>query len=128
VLQARRAVVSTPLSKLVFETMAAASTVTGAQQQSMSMVAGQYAALVFFIALALREVGARGIAEGIPVRAGPRLHRRVVCALCHYPLQVGWRGVRLCGGQQQRVALARVLLKNAPGLADEVTAMSRATR
>ncbi len=107
--------------------MAAASAVTGAQQQSMSMVAGQYAALVF-LALVLREVGARGSAEGIPVRAGPRLHRRVVCALCHYPLQVGWRGVRLCGGQQQRVALARVLLKNAPGLADEVTAMSRATR
>ena len=82
---------------LLFETLAAASgimtpyalsriikAVTGAREQSMSMVDTLTAPLLLFVGLALAEVVFRRIVGAIQIRTGPHLRQGVVRSLYHY--------------------------------------------
>ena len=82
---------------LLFETLAAASgimtpyalsriikAVTGAREQSMSMVDTLTAPLLLFVGLALAEVVFGRIVGAIQIRTGPHLRQGVVRSLYHY--------------------------------------------
>ena len=56
-----------------------------------------------------------------------QIHERIMGFSDQYETRVGERGQRLSGGEKQRVAIARVILKNPPGMLESAQQLRRCT-